>query len=104
VPGDDWCHFAARVARSSLHRQVKGGTLAYEDEKYSYVAAVHPALVPVRPAAARVVRRPQVRKGHVLLDLCAGDGTLPRITVTKRQGTPYRAARDAQWGDAWEGD
>lgn len=23
-PGTDWCHFAARVSRSSLHRQVKG--------------------------------------------------------------------------------
>ncbi|OAH11283.1 small ribosomal subunit Rsm22 family protein [Streptomyces jeddahensis] len=98
APGTDWCHFSARVSRSSLHRQVKGGSLAYEDEKFSYVAAVR---FPAVPAPARVVRRPQIRKGQVLLDLCAADETLHRETVTKRHGTLYRAARDADWGDAW---
>ncbi|MET8634365.1 small ribosomal subunit Rsm22 family protein [Streptomyces sp. NPDC004096] len=98
VPGQDWCHFSARVSRSSLHRQVKGGTLAYEDEKFSYVAA---ARFPVAPAASRVVRRPQIRKGQVLLELCGPDESLHRETVTKRHGPLYRAARDTDWGDAW---
>ncbi|MFE5139155.1 small ribosomal subunit Rsm22 family protein [Streptomyces fagopyri] len=98
VPGEDWCHFSARVSRSSLHRQVKGGSLAYEDEKFSYVAATR---LPADPAASRVVRRPQIRKGQVLLDLCGPDESLHRETVTKRQGPLYRAARDADWGDAW---
>lgn len=98
VPGEDWCHFSARVSRSSLHRQVKGGSLAYEDEKFSYVAA---ARFPVAPAASRVVRKPQIRKGQVLLDLCEPDESLHRETVTKRHGPLYRAARDAHWGDAW---
>src|SRR5207244_3373275 len=73
-PGTDWCHFSARVSRSSLHRQVKGGSLPYEDEKFSYVAAVHPEArsAAPRPAAARVLRRPQIRKGQVLLELCTG--------------------------------
>ncbi|MFG2309687.1 small ribosomal subunit Rsm22 family protein [Streptomyces sp. NPDC048566] len=104
VPGEDWCHFSARVARSSLHRQVKGGSLSYEDEKFSYVAATR---FPPAPAPARVVRRPQIRKGQVLLDLCEPDESLRRATVTKRHGPLYRAARDADWGDAWpppEGD
>ncbi|MCK7623482.1 small ribosomal subunit Rsm22 family protein [Streptomyces sp. RS10V-4] len=98
VPGEDWCHFSARVSRSSLHRQVKGGSLAYEDEKFSYVAATR---LPAAPAAARVVRKPQIRKGQVLLDLCTADEALRRETVTKRHGAAYRAARDAAWGDAW---
>ncbi|MEU7152984.1 small ribosomal subunit Rsm22 family protein [Streptomyces sp. NPDC045456] len=108
VPGEDWCHLAARVARSSLHRQVKGGSLPYEDEKFSYVAAVRPDAVggtdPVDGAAAapaRIVRKPQLRKGQVLLDLCTEQG-LRRDTVTKRHGDRYKAARDAEWGDAWE--
>ncbi|KAB1148642.1 rRNA methyltransferase [Streptomyces luteolifulvus] len=98
VPGTDWCHFSARVRRSSLHRQVKGGSLAYEDEKFSYVAATR---LPVAPAPSRVVRRPQIRKGQVLLDLCEADEQLRRTTVTKRHGDLYKAARDADWGDAW---
>ncbi|MGW5133918.1 small ribosomal subunit Rsm22 family protein [Streptomyces sp. NPDC004135] len=98
APGTDWCHFSARVSRSSLHRQVKGGSLAYEDEKFSYVAA---ARYPVEPAPSRVVRRPQIRKGQVLLDLCETEPSLRRATVTKRHGDLYKAARDADWGDPW---
>lgn len=114
--GTDWCHFAARVSRSSLHRQVKGGSLPYEDEKFSYVAAVRfdapPAealraqapLVDALPVPARVIRKPQIRKGQVLLDLCTVDDGLLRTIVAKRQGPLYRAARDTAWGDAWPPD
>ncbi|MFD7770165.1 small ribosomal subunit Rsm22 family protein [Streptomyces sp. NPDC059787] len=98
APGTDWCHFSARVSRSSLHRQIKGGSLAYEDEKFSYVAATR---LPVTPVPARVVRKPQIRKGQVLLDLCEKDPALRRTTVTKRHGDLYRAARDTDWGDPW---
>ncbi|MFG2592424.1 small ribosomal subunit Rsm22 family protein [Streptomyces sp. NPDC048438] len=96
--GTDWCHFSARVSRSSLHRQVKGGSLSHEDEKFSYVVATRFATDPV---GARVIRRPQIRKGQVLLELCTRDEGLSRATVTKRHGALYRAARDTAWGDAW---
>ncbi|GAA2672117.1 hypothetical protein GCM10010400_37500 [Streptomyces aculeolatus] len=101
----DWCHFAARVQRSALHRRVKGGELGHEDEKFSYVAAVRPGGTAgtgaAAPAAARVVRHPQLRKGLVLLELCTAGEGLARTTVSKRQGPRYRAARDVRWGDAW---
>ncbi|WP_424213994.1 small ribosomal subunit Rsm22 family protein [Streptomyces sp. BI20] len=106
-PGKDWCHFSARVSRSSLHRQVKGGSLAHEDEKFAYVAATR---LPVSPVSARITRRPQIRKGLVSLELCerpgadAAEGAGPtqvRATVTKRHGDLYKAARDAAWGDPW---
>ncbi|MFD7627686.1 small ribosomal subunit Rsm22 family protein [Streptomyces sp. NPDC059851] len=97
--GQDWCHFSARVSRSSLHRQVKGGSLAYEDEKFSYVAATR---FPAEPAPSRITRKPQIRKGLVLLDLCGPQGEgLTRSTVTKRHGDLYKAARDAEWGEQW---
>ncbi|MFE3943747.1 small ribosomal subunit Rsm22 family protein [Streptomyces sp. NPDC059118] len=97
-PGTDWCHFSARVSRSSLHRRVKGGSLPYEDEKFSYVVATR---FVARPVGARVTRKPQIRKGQVLLDLCTRDEALRRATVTKRHGELYRAARDVAWGDEW---
>ena len=100
VPGEDWCHFGVRLARSALHRRVKGGELPYEDEKFSYVAAVVPALAE-EPGPARIIRRPQQRKGQVLLDLCTPSDGARRTTVSKRQGDVYRAARRASWGDAW---
>ncbi|MCX4848335.1 small ribosomal subunit Rsm22 family protein [Streptomyces sp. NBC_00893] len=97
-PGTDWCHFSARVSRSSLHRRVKGGSLPYEDEKFSYVVATR---FGTQPVTARVTRKPQIRKGQVLLDLCTRDEALRRATVTKRHGELYRAARDVAWGDEW---
>ena len=99
--GADWCHFGVRVSRSSLHRQVKSGSLPYEDEKFSYVAAVR---FDADPADARVIRRPQIRKGQVLLELCTADDGLRRETVSKRHGTLYRAARNTSWGDIWPPD
>ncbi|MFF4155722.1 small ribosomal subunit Rsm22 family protein [Streptomyces sp. NPDC001678] len=100
--GTDWCHFSARVSRSSLHRQVKGGSLPYEDEKFSYVAAVRDAEIPeAGEAPSRIVRKPQIRKGQVLLELCTREDGLARETVTKRHGPLYRAARDAEWGGEW---
>ncbi len=98
APGADWCHFSARVSRSSLHRQVKGGSLSHEDEKFSYVVATR---FPTVPAPARITRRPQIRKGQVLLELCTRDDGLARTTVTKRHGELYREARDVAWGAPW---
>jgi ribosomal protein RSM22 (predicted rRNA methylase) len=99
VPGD-WCHFAARVQRSSVHRQAKGGTLNYEDEKFAFVAATRD--LAGRLPGARVVRRPQQRKNLVSLSLCGDDGTVRERLVTKSEGPYYRAARKAAWGDRWD--
>ncbi|HEY2508739.1 MAG TPA: small ribosomal subunit Rsm22 family protein [Streptosporangiaceae bacterium] len=103
----DWCHFAARVQRSAVHRRAKGVELSYEDEKFSYVAALRPELrstvAPAGlPGVARVVRRPQQRKGLVMLELCTLDGRSQRELVSKIQGEAYRRARKTSWGDRWE--
>jgi ribosomal protein RSM22 (predicted rRNA methylase) len=94
----DWCHVAARTDRTRLHRRLKGGSLGYEDEKFSYVAVTRRD--PGAPAA-RIVARPQPRTGLVTLRLCTRDG-LRIETVSRRHGPRYRAARHAAWGDEWD--
>jgi ribosomal protein RSM22 (predicted rRNA methylase) len=96
MPPGDWCHFSQRLARSRLHRQLKGGEAPYEDEKFAYVVA---ARQPADPIAARVIRHPIVRSGHISLDLCAPDG-LARAEVTRSDRADWRAAREAHWGSA----
>ncbi|WP_086837764.1 small ribosomal subunit Rsm22 family protein [Amycolatopsis kentuckyensis] len=99
VPGQDWCHFSARLPRSGLHRRLKAGTLGFEDEKFAYVVAAR--TTPER-ADARIIRHPKKHKGWVALDLCtASEGLKPGVAVSKKQGPRYRAARDAEWGDGW---
>jgi ribosomal protein RSM22 (predicted rRNA methylase) len=92
----DWCHFAARVERSSIHRRIKDAELNYEDEKFSYVAL---AREPVKIASARILRRPQHRPGLIVLETCTAEG-LRTERVTKRNRESFRAARQASWGDA----
>ncbi len=102
VPGD-WCHFAARLQRSAVHRQAKGAELSYEDEKFSYVAAARPAAGSPDWPAGRVVRRPQLRKNLVVLDLCGADGRYVSQPVGKSKGEADKRARKVSWGDRWDG-
>ena len=98
LTGDDWCHFSARIARSRLHRLLKGGDVPYEDEKYAYLAF---SRTPVQPAAARILRHPKAAKGQITLSLCCADANR-EVTVRKRDGSAFKAARKAAWGDAFE--
>ena len=93
----DWCHFAARVERSSEHRRLKQAELGHEDEKFSYVVA---AKVEAQPAAARIVRHPMRYSGHARLKLCTIDG-LKEETITRSQKERYREAKRSEWGSRW---
>jgi ribosomal protein RSM22 (predicted rRNA methylase) len=94
----DWCHFAARVERTSIHRQLKRGSLGHEDEKFSYVAfAREPAARP----ESRIVRHPIQASGHVRLQLCVDEKGLRDEVVSRSRKGEYRWSRRARWGDAW---
>jgi ribosomal protein RSM22 (predicted rRNA methylase) len=93
----DWCHFAVRLERTSEHRRLKGGSLGYEDEKFSYIAV---SKQPRPCASSRIVRHPEIRSGFIKLMLCTPEGLEGR-TVTRSQKEQFRAARRAKWGDEW---
>jgi ribosomal protein RSM22 (predicted rRNA methylase) len=95
----DWCHFSQRVERTSQHRQLKGGALGYEDEKFSYLIAGKGEVLPT--AGARIVRHPGKHSGHVQLVLCTPQGQIETRTVTRSAKDAYKLARRAEWGDVW---
>lgn len=91
----DWCHFSTRLQRTELHKRVKQASLPYEDEKYSYLIASRTP--PEKPYAARVIKKPLVRSGHVHLDVCTAQGE-QRVTATKSHER-YREFKKLEWGD-----
>ena len=97
LPDDDWCHFTCRIARSRLHKQLKGGEVPYEDEKFSYLAA---SKEPVQTSINRVLRHPFIEEGRITLKLCTEKGIETRI-ITKKQKDRFKAARKAKCGDAF---
>jgi ribosomal protein RSM22 (predicted rRNA methylase) len=110
----DWCHFSQRVERSSLHRQLKGGMLGYEDEKFSYLIAaktivtkadgsfaVSDGNADALPAVSRIVRHPGKHSGHVKLSLCTPQGQIESRTIARSNKAAYKSARKAEWGDTW---
>jgi ribosomal protein RSM22 (predicted rRNA methylase) len=93
----DWCHFAERVARSRLHRLAKAAELAWEDEKFSYVAV---SRKPPPATAARVIARPRKGSGRVTLKLCRADGSAGEQLFSRRDGTAFKRAWRSDWGSA----
>jgi len=100
MTADDWCHFDTRVERTRQHQWAKSGTLPYEVEKFSYIVAARQP-PPAESPAARIIRRPLKKSGHVILDLCTSESTAERVIVSRRDTEAYRQARAAKWGDRW---
>lgn len=98
IKDNDWCHFSSRIPRSSIHMKVKKGKLSYEDEKFSYICVSKKTHNMIK---SRIIRHPQIRKGHIILDLCTKDG-LRKVTVKKSDGDIYKKARDMKWGSIFE--
>ena len=96
MAGNDWCHFAVRVQRTKLHKQLKGGDAPYEDEKFCYLALMKTP--PSEPCAARVLRHPLIAPGKITLTLCEGNEKKTRI-VTKKD-LLWKQARKTGAGDA----
>lgn len=99
LPEGDWCHFSVRLQRSKDHMRMKGGTLGYEDEKFSYLIVARPEVM-AQAAPARIIKPVERNKFAVVLELCAPDG-LRRQDVLKRNAEAFREARKVDWGGSW---
>lgn len=95
TPENDWCHFTARVSRTKLHKQLKGGDVPYEDEKFCYIAA---SREDYGHCGARVLRHPKIESGKITLKICTADGISEKM-VTKKDGALFKKARKAASGD-----
>jgi ribosomal protein RSM22 (predicted rRNA methylase) len=96
--GNDWCHFSVQLQRTALQKHFKKASLPYEDEKYSYLI-VSKGSLPIK-SKGRVIKKPRLRGGHVMLDVCSEEGyTKP---VIGKSDDTYRRARKLDWGDEWE--
>lgn len=93
----DWCHFSVRLSRTRDHMRMKGGTLGYEDEKFSYLVMGKPGIG--APAAGRVIRPTAENKFSVTLAVCAPAGVETRV-VASRDKAAFKAAKKLAWGDA----
>lgn len=95
----DWCHFIARVRRSSLQRSMKGGQNSYEDEKFTVL--VFSKTSEIGAESKRVIRRPIVSKGKIVHTFCTKNGIV-KETYSKSQKDIYRQAKDLDVGDKFD--
>ncbi|MBS0628682.1 MAG: rRNA methyltransferase [Verrucomicrobia bacterium] len=95
MPNNQWCHFSVRLERTKEHRQLKGGQLGWEDEKFSYVAFGKES---VEMAKARIIGHPQKQSGNLILPLCTEEGLLEK-RISKKEQALYKQSRKAKWGD-----
>lgn len=93
----DWCHFKVRLQRSKIHQQIKQGTKSFEDESYSF------AIFSKQPMTVKnkcIIKKPMVRTGHILFELCTADG-LQKQTVSKKDKICYMQAKKLAWGEVF---
>jgi ribosomal protein RSM22 (predicted rRNA methylase) len=88
-----------RVERSRLHRQLKEGSLGYEDEKISWLVA---SKNPRNYKGLRLLNAPRTNKAEVLAMACGPSG-LCELRIPARQKQAYKQAKKWHWGDVVDG-
>lgn len=96
IQDNDWCQFTCRVQRSKIHKQLKGGSSPYEDEKFSYIAVSKSECV---KSKNRILRHPIINKGFSEFKVCSVDG-IKNIKLSKKDGILYKEAKKKSSGDS----
>ncbi len=93
---NDYCNFTVRLNRSKFLKNIKGGALGYEDEKYFYLLL---SKQDIKNVENMVIRKPIVRKSCIDLKLCNNGGKVNNITITKKDKENYSKAKKIKHGD-----
>ena len=96
IKKDDWCNFSCRIERNKIHRNLKGGEVPYEDEKYIYLVVSHNKY---ENSESRVLRHPIINKGYIKMKLCTKEG-IQEVIISKKDGELYKKARKSSAGDS----
>lgn len=91
---DKWCHFSARLARSSLHRQIKEGEKGFEDEKYFYMVFSH---IPHPQVDNRLLSPVRKDKRGLQVDICGKDSYGSQLLT--KSNPDYKLVSKLTWGD-----
>ena len=94
MTGDDWCHFSQRLPRSRDHMLLKGASVPFEDERYSYVAVTGQKVA----QGARILAPVLETKPGLTFKLCDETG-LRAAFVAARDKDETRRLRKSGWGD-----
>lgn len=95
-----WCHFSERVQRTKMHRQLKGGSLGYEDEKYCYIIA---SSEPVSEKKFTILDTPKIEKHRLRMNLCTENGM--KIFECKANNKElFKTIKKKQWGENLDSD
>lgn len=95
ISEENWCHFSQRLERTSYQKYLKTGQESYEDEKFSYVIASKQYIN--NSSNNRIIRHPQIHKGHIDFTLCTNKG-IESTTISKKSDN-YKNAKKKSWGD-----
>lgn len=92
----DWCHFITRINRTKLQREIKGGSLGYEDEKFTYL--VFSKDKQDNAFEKIIIRKPMIFKGRVQFKSCTKSGINSEI-ITKSNKEVYKKIKELGVGD-----
>lgn len=95
-PNSRWCHFSVRLPRTSFHRQMKQGSLGFEDEKFSYLIL---SKTPSEKKIWRLLTHPKRQHNSLGLQACTLEGER-HVSIAKTDREVFKALRRAKWGDA----
>jgi len=98
LPETDWCNFSCRVERTKLQKDVKLGTVPYEDEKFTYLAVSKIKYDEKNEKIARIIRHPLIKSNMVEVKLCL-EGKIYNKIYTKKDKEIYKLVRKAKVGD-----